>query len=77
MELEGDHQAAAADVADLVGPQLAKLCEEVGPLFGRVVDHPLLDQHPHGGPRDGAGQGVPAERAAVLARLQHAEDFVV
>jgi len=27
--------------------------------------------------RDGAGERVAAECAAVLARLQHAEDFVV
>ena len=77
VQLDRQHQAAAADLLDPVGADGFEAGLEVGAELGRPLDQPLLDQHLQRGAGDGAGERVAAEGRAVLAGLQDAEDVGV
>ena len=56
---------------------LPQVSEEARSHRVGVFDRAFLDKDFERRARDRASERVAAERAAVLARLQHAEDFVV
>ena len=70
VQLDRQHQAAAAHLAHPVARGSPRGRPEVGAELGRALDQPLLDQHPQRGARHGAGERVAAEGRAVLAGLQ-------
>src|SRR6185503_477134 len=77
LELDRQHEAAAADFAHGRAADARELRQEARALAFGVRDHAFFDEHPERGARDRAGKRVAAEGAAVLSRLQDAEDIGV
>src|SRR5216683_2799863 len=75
VQLDGDPEAAATDFADVRADNLSEAVEEESAEFGGAFGEALFDEDLEGGAGDGAGHGVAAEGAAVVARAQDAEDL--
>src|SRR3972149_3760890 len=66
-QLEADPEPAAADVLDDRAPERAEPGQEVRAKFGGSFDELLVNEHLERRACHRAGQGVAAERAAVIA----------
>ena len=75
MQFDADPQAAAADFFQGRATQRLQLSSEVGAQFSGALGQLLVDQHTQCGAGDGAGQRIAAERASVVAGVEHAQHF--
>ena len=77
MELDRNHQPTATDLFHGAAIDVMQTSKEARSHRLCIFDHAFFDKDFERRPRDSAGERVAAKRAAVLAWLQHAEDFVV